>query len=155
MLIHRKWWRYQLHEYVQRLPIPNYVNIFLRPMWWVLPGSPIHNSMLNGHFLSNGLVTNCRTTQHQATVPPEVTHIILPIILFSTSLITKLSSLRSIWHIHVLSVVESFSMQGLLLLTWINFNPAWISNHMHYTVWSEITYPFANTIEVWECISNF
>ena len=37
--------------------------------------------------------------------------------------------------------------------------PAWISNHIHYQVWDEITYPFRNlndcTIEVLEWISNF
>ena len=36
---------------------------------------------------------------------------------------------------------------------------AWISNHIHYKVWGEITYPFPNfngaTVEVWEWISNF
>ena len=45
-----------------------------------------------------------------------------------------------------------------LLLTWINVNPAWISNYIHYTVWDEITYPFPNfngcTVEVWKWISN-
>ena len=37
--------------------------------------------------------------------------------------------------------------------------PAWISKHIHYEVWNEITYPFCNfkgaTIEVWEWISDF
>ena len=37
--------------------------------------------------------------------------------------------------------------------------PAWISNHIHYKVWDEITYPFLNfhhgTIEVWEWVSSF
>ena len=37
--------------------------------------------------------------------------------------------------------------------------PAWVSNHIHYQVWDEITYPFPNfnscTVEVWEWISNF
>ena len=36
---------------------------------------------------------------------------------------------------------------------------AWISNHMSYTVWDEITYPFPNfngvTVGVWEWMSNF
>ena len=31
-----------------------------------------------------------------------------------------------------------------LLLTWINFDPEWISNYIHYNVWDEITYPFLN-----------
>ena len=33
-----------------------------------------------------------------------------------------------------------------------------LSNHMHYKVWDQITYPFTNskgcTIKVWEWISN-
>ena len=33
---------------------------------------------------------------------------------------------------------------GFLLQTWINFNPAWISNYIHFEVWDEITYPFLN-----------
>ena len=31
-----------------------------------------------------------------------------------------------------------------LLLTWINFIPAWMSNYLHFDVWGEITYPFPN-----------
>ena len=31
-----------------------------------------------------------------------------------------------------------------ILLTWINFDPAWISNHKPSKVWDEITYPFPN-----------
>ena len=35
----------------------------------------------------------------------------------------------------------------------------WISNHIHYKMWDEITYPFLNfngsTVEVKEWISNF
>ena len=31
-----------------------------------------------------------------------------------------------------------------LLLKYINFNPAWISNDIHYKVWDKITYPFLN-----------
>ena len=46
-----------------------------------------------------------------------------------------------------------------LLLTWINLNPAWISNYVHNKLWDEITYPFSNfnggIVEVWKCISNF
>ena len=34
----------------------------------------------------------------------------------------------------------------LALLTWINFDPAWISNYMNYKVWDGITYPFPNLI---------
>ena len=52
---------------------------------------------------------------------------------------------------HVL--VNMFSTHGLTLIS------AWISNHNHYKVWEEITYPFPNfngcTIEVWEWISYF
>ena len=40
-----------------------------------------------------------------------------------------------------------------ILLTWIKFNPTCISNHIHYNMWGEITYPFPNfngaTFEVW------
>ena len=36
---------------------------------------------------------------------------------------------------------------------------AWTSNHIHYKVWGEITYPFPNfngaAVEVWEWKSNF
>ena len=39
-----------------------------------------------------------------------------------------------------------FYLHGLTLI------PAWISNHTHYNVWDEITYPFLNfngaTVEV-------
>ena len=34
--------------------------------------------------------------------------------------------------------------QGPPLLTWINFNPSRISDHMPSKVWDEITYPFPN-----------
>ena len=37
--------------------------------------------------------------------------------------------------------------------------PGWISNHIHYKILDEITYPFPNfngaAVEVWEWISNF
>ena len=33
---------------------------------------------------------------------------------------------------------------GPLLLTWFNFNPSMVSNHIHYKMWDEITYPFLN-----------
>ena len=37
--------------------------------------------------------------------------------------------------------------------------PAWISNHTHYEMWDEISYPFLNynccIVEVWEWMSNF
>ena len=40
-----------------------------------------------------------------------------------------------------------------------SFIPAWISNHIHYKLWDEITYPFSNfngcTVDVWELINNF
>ena len=32
-----------------------------------------------------------------------------------------------------------------LLPTWLNFNPAWIINHMFSEMWEEITYPFPQT----------
>ena len=34
--------------------------------------------------------------------------------------------------------------QGTLLLTWINFNPTWISYYIKYKVSDEITHPFPN-----------
>ena len=34
--------------------------------------------------------------------------------------------------------------QWPFLLTWINFNPRMISNHMLSKVWDDITYPFLN-----------
>ena len=34
--------------------------------------------------------------------------------------------------------------QGPLLLIWFNFNPALISNYIHYKMWDEITNPFLN-----------
>ena len=49
--------------------------------------------------------------------------------------------------------------QEPLLPTWINFDPAWISNYIHYEMWNEITYPLPNfngcTVEVWELVSSF
>ena len=48
---------------------------------------------------------------------------------------------------------------GTLLLTWFDFNPAWIRNHMSSKVWDQIIHPFPNfnsaTVDVWELISNF
>ena len=45
------------------------------------------------------------------------------------------------------------------LLTCFKFITTWMSNHIHYKVWNEITYPFINfngvTVEVYEWISNF
>ena len=35
-------------------------------------------------------------------------------------------------------------LPSALLPTWINFNPAWISNHTPSNVWDKITYPFLN-----------
>ena len=47
---------------------------------------------------------------------------------------------------------------GFPLRPWLNLNPSMISNHIHYKVWEEITYPFPNfngcANEVWEWISN-
>ena len=51
-----------------------------------------------------------------------------------------------------LDIMFSTCMLLPLLLTWFNFNPAWISNHTPCKVWDEITYPFLNfngcTVEV-------
>ena len=57
------------------------------------------------------------------------------------------------------SMMPYGASRGSFSLTWNNFNPAWISRHIHYKVWDEITYSFPNfnggTVEVWEWISNF
>ena len=46
----------------------------------------------------------------------------------------------------------AFYWHGLTLI------PAWISNHIYYKVWDEITYPFVNfnaaTIGVWEFVQQ-
>ena len=34
--------------------------------------------------------------------------------------------------------------QAPLLLTWLTFIPAWISNYIYYKVWDEINHPFLN-----------
>ena len=56
-------------------------------------------------------------------------------------------------HVWLLSPRAPIYRHGLTLI------PAWISNHIHYEVCDEITYPFPNihecTVEVWEWISNF
>ena len=40
--------------------------------------------------------------------------------------------------------IQASGYLGPLLLTLINFNPSWISNHIHYNVWDVFTYPFPN-----------
>ena len=48
---------------------------------------------------------------------------------------------------------------GSLLLTWTNFDPTWISNHLPSKVRDEFTNPFPNfngaTVDVWVWKSNF
>ena len=48
--------------------------------------------------------------------------------------------------------LSSILGQPSLALVWFNLNPEWISNHIRYKVWDEITYPFLNfngaTVEV-------
>ena len=48
--------------------------------------------------------------------------------------------------------VPPFTYLVLLNLPGLTLIPAWISNHIHYKVWDEITYPFLNfngcTVEV-------
>ena len=48
--------------------------------------------------------------------------------------------------IHFADACGPFYLHGLTLI------PVWISNHTHYKVWDEITYPFINfngaTVEV-------
>ena len=49
---------------------------------------------------------------------------------------------------------ESFicELKSLIYVHGLTLIPAWISNHIHYKMWDEITYPFLNfngaTIEV-------
>ena len=49
--------------------------------------------------------------------------------------------------------------KGVIVTEWVLWLYAWINNHIHYTVWDEITYPFPNfngcTVEVWEWMSSF
>ena len=67
------------------------------------------------------------------------------------------------WRIlipHCSSLCSSrFQNTGTPFLTWFNFNPRWISNHMTKKLWDEILYPFPNfngtTVEVWEWIKSF
>ena len=54
------------------------------------------------------------------------------------------------WHVRQ-TIISHRGTQKLavwhldtLLLTQINTIPAWISNYIHYKVWDEMTYPFAN-----------
>ena len=60
--------------------------------------------------------------------------------------------------LNVLTIIAS-AYQDPLLLTWINFNPTWISIQIRYKMRDVITYPFPNfnaaTVEFWEWISNF
>ena len=70
-----------------------------------------------------------------------------------------LFALSHSWHhdwIHLLcehAIRGPFYWHGLTLI------PAWISNHIHYKMWNEITSPFpifnGATVEVWEWRSNF
>ena len=52
-------------------------------------------------------------------------------------------------------VCDSTQLRPLLLA----LIPTWISNHIHYKAWQEITYPFPDfngcAVEVWEWIINF
>ena len=49
--------------------------------------------------------------------------------------------------------------KGPLSLTWTNFIPEWISNHVSSKVWDEISNPFPHwngaTVNVWQWINNF
>ena len=43
-----------------------------------------------------------------------------------------------------------------ITLTWINFNPTYIKDYMHYIECDEITYPFPNSqVECWEWMTKF
>ena len=49
--------------------------------------------------------------------------------------------------------------QGTILLNGLTLISAWISNHMPWELWDNITHSFPNfngcTVEVWEWIRNF
>ena len=61
-------------------------------------------------------------------------------------------SQRSLWNVPQSFYISQGSYEH-------SFIPAWICNHIHYKMSSEITYPFPNfngcTIEVWEWTSDF
>ena len=50
-------------------------------------------------------------------------------------------------------------LHGTLLLTWVDVNPTWMSDHVHNKVWDKITNPFPNfnslNFEVLESVSEF
>ena len=60
-------------------------------------------------------------------------------------------------HYDVIVMEKREQHLGLILLTWVNFNPC--VDNMPSKAWDEITYPFPNfnggTVEVWEWICNF
>ena len=69
----------------------------------------------------------------------------------SICLVNKLPSVIKIctkWELSSTShslYTEGTSHRRPTLLTWINFNPAWINNYIHYKVWDEITYLVPNS----------
>ena len=79
----------------------------------------------------------------------------------SCSLWRHCNVIRSTIHNFTTSFVTTMTLshQRVCSLIWINCNPTWMSNNIHYKVCGEITYTFANcggvTVEVWESISIF
>ena len=52
-----------------------------------------------------------------------------------------------------------FKVIAMWIVLTIFVNPAWMSNHIHYDEWHEITYPFqmstVRSLEFWELVCNF
>ena len=89
----------------------------------------------------------------------DVNNFLLPDEPVDVSLEIYLNKIGDINEATMVSAAAFLYAQGPLLLTWINIIITWISNHNHYTVWDEITYPSSNfndaAVEVCERIRNF
>ena len=48
------------------------------------------------------------------------------------------NNLQDVWQKEILGAI------GFILLTWVNFNSAWISHHLSSEVYGEIINPFLN-----------
>ena len=55
--------------------------------------------------------------------------------------------------VDIIHFVFVYCQKMVLLLTWLDFNPVWITNYIHYKVWNWITFPFPGfngcIAEVW------
>ena len=93
----------------------------------------------------------------------ETTMVRLLILIYASLGLNELTLCRSKLHgntenILLVSVKEKFSW-GPFYYLGLTLIQAMISNHIHYSVWDEITYAFPNfnggIVEVWESKSNF